>query len=130
MLQHDYIMEIIQQFVSSISISLRRALTQHDEAAAQEVEEAVGELLELDADTAMALSPDSLVTMMQLAGTGDAVSGYVAFALNQLAQAYEGMGEQELAVARRAQAQAVADAFGGDVDAVPEELQGFVPDQA
>lgn len=130
MLQHDYIMEIIQQFVNSISASLKRALVQHDEAAAQEVEQAVGELLELDPQTAMALSPESLVTMMQLAGTGDAVSGYVAFALNQLGIAYEGMGESELADARHAQALAVAEAFGGSVDAIPEELQGYLPEQA
>lgn len=124
MLQHDYLMEIIQQFVQSISSSLKLALGRHDEAAAEEVEEAVGELLELDASTAMSLSPESLVMMLQLAGTGDAVSGYVAYALNQLGYAYEGMGKPELAAERHAQAQAVAEAFGSDVNEVPEELRG------
>lgn len=123
MLQHDYLMEIIQQFARAVSSALRRALAQKDEAAAQEVEAAVGELLQLDPQTAMSLAPGSLVTMMQLAGTGDAVSGYVAFSLNKLADAYDGMGQQDVAQQRRAQAQAVADAFGARLDEVPEELR-------
>ncbi|MGN0056059.1 MAG: hypothetical protein ACI360_06485 [Atopobiaceae bacterium] len=123
MLQHDYLMEIIQQFARAVSSALRRALAQKDEAAAQEVEAAVGELLQLDPQTAMSLAPGSLVTMMQLAGTGDAVSGYVAFSLNKLADAYDGMGQQDVAQQRRAQAQAVADAFGASLDEVPEELR-------
>lgn len=123
MLQHDYLMEIIQQFARAVSSALRRALAQKDEAAAQEVEAAVGELLQLDPQTAMSLAPGSLVTMMQLAGTGDVVSGYVAFSLNKLADAYDGMGQQDVAQQRRAQAQAVADAFGASLDEVPEELR-------
>lgn len=123
MLQHDYLMEVIQQFARAVSSALRRALAQKDEAAAQEVEAAVGELLQLDPQTAMSLAPGSLVTMMQLAGTGDAVSGYVAFSLNKLADAYDGMGQQDVAQQRRAQAQAVADAFGASLDEVPEELR-------
>lgn len=123
MLQHDYLMEIIQQFARTVSSALRRALAQKDEAAAQEVEAAVGELLQLDPQTAMSLAPGSLVTMMQLAGTGDAVSGYVAFSLNKLADAYDGMGQPDVAQQRREQAQAVADAFGASLDEVPEELR-------
>ena len=123
MLQHDYLLEVIQQFVQTISNALQRALEEHDEVAVGQVESAVGELLQLDADTAMSLAPESLVTMMMLAGTGDAVSGYVAYALNKLAIAYDGMGKAELAQERREQAQAVADAFGADVNEVPEELR-------
>lgn len=125
MLQHDYILEIIQQFVNAVSGALARALREGDLDGAGQVEEAVGELLQLDADTAMSLAPESLVTMMQLAGTGDAVSGYVAYALNQLADAYDGMGRHELADTRRAQALAVADAFGADLGEVPEEFRAL-----
>lgn len=123
MLQHDYLLEIIHQFVQTISSALLRAVVDHDETAAREVEAAVGELLQLDPETAMSLAPDSLVTMMQLAGTGDAVSGYVAYSLNRLAQAYDGMGKHDTAQLRRQQAAAVAQAFGANVDEVPEELR-------
>ena len=122
MLHRDYLLEVIHQFVTSISQALVQALLERDFEAAGEVEEAVADLMQLDADTAMALAPDSLVTMMMLSGTGDAVAGYAAYALNRLADAYEGMGEVDLAAVRREQAQAIADAFGSDVNEIPEEL--------
>lgn len=123
MLQHDYLLEVIQQFVRTVTVPLSRALTKRDLEAASEVEAAIGELLQLDPDTAMALAPESLVTMMQLAGTGDALSGYAAYALDKLAEAYEGAGEAELAQTRHAQAEAIASAFGASLDEVPEEFR-------
>lgn len=123
MLQHDYLLEVIQQFVRTVTVPLSRALTKRDLEAAGEVEAAIGELLQLDPDTAMALAPESLVTMMQLAGTGDALSGYAAYALDKLAEAYEGAGEAELAQTRHAQAEAIASAFGASLDEVPEEFR-------
>jgi hypothetical protein len=125
MLQHDYLLEIIQQFVQTITNALHRALEEHDEVAIGEVESAIGELLQLDAETAMSLAPESLVTMMMLAGTGDAISGYVAYALNKLSVAYGAMGMEGLAEDRREQAEAVAEAFGSDVNEVPEELRAL-----
>lgn len=123
MLHRDYLLEVIQQFVSSISRSLARALLQRDFDAAEEVETAVADLVQLDPNTAMSLSPASLVTMMTLSGTGDSVAGYAAYALNRLGDAYEEMGQSELATMRREQAVAIADAFGADLNEIPEELR-------
>ena len=123
MLQHDYLLEVIGRFVEAVSASLRGALCDGDFARVGEVERAVGELLDLDAQTAMALSPQSLVTMMTLAGTGDAVAGYVSYALEQLAGVMEEMGEDELAELRHEQADAVAEAFDVSKEEVPEELR-------
>ncbi len=123
MLHRDYLLEVIEQFVSTVSQALARALLQRDLDSALEVEEAVAELVQLDPETAMSLAPDSLVIMMQLSGTGDAVAGYAAYALNRLGDAYERMGDAGTANMRRDQAQAIADAFGADIDEVPEELR-------
>ena len=123
MLHRDYLLEVIEQFVNGISQSLVRVFVHRDLDAAQDVEEAVSELVQLDPNTAMSLAPESLVTMMVLSGTGDAVAGYAAFALNRLGEAYERIGEHELAEARKAQAQAIADSFGASLDEVPEELR-------
>lgn len=125
MLQHDYLLEVIQQFVRTVTSPLARALAEHDLEAAGEVEAAIGELLQLDPDTAMALAPESLVTMMQLAGTGDALSGYAAYALEKLSKAYGEAGEAELATTRHAQAKAIASAFGADLGEVPEEFRAL-----
>jgi hypothetical protein len=123
MLHRDYLLEVIEQFVNTVSHALAKALLEHDMEAAEEVEAAVAELVQLDPSTAMSLTPESLVTMMILSGTGDAVSGYAAYALNKLGVAYEQMGEAQLAEERRAQAVAIADAFGASLDEIPEELR-------
>ena len=125
MLHRDYLQQVIQQFVSTISHSLVRALLDRDLGAAEEVENAIAELVQLDPATAMALSPESLVVMMTLAGTGDAVSGYAAYALMRLSEAYDDMGEHDLAALRADQAYAIADAFHGNVNEIPEELRAL-----
>lgn len=123
MLQHDYILELVQEFARTVSAALARARQLHDPSAVSEVEGAIGSLVELDADTAMSLAPQSLVTMMTLAGTGDAVAGYVSYALEQLAGVMEEMGENDLAELRHEQADAVAEAFCVSKDEIPEELR-------
>ncbi|MDO4536544.1 MAG: hypothetical protein Q4B54_00115 [Coriobacteriales bacterium] len=123
MLHRDYLLDVIEQFVSSVSRSLARALLQRDMDAAEEVEAAIADLVQLDPNTAMALAPESLVTMMMLSGTGDAVAGYAAYALNKLGDAYDRMNQPELADMRREQAAAIANTFGANVNEIPEELR-------
>jgi hypothetical protein len=89
----------------------------------QEAEEAVAGLLDLDAQVALKLSPDSLVTMMLLSGIGDSLAEYVTYTLRELGDVYEEMGDAQTAALRRDQAVAVADSFGVDPDVVPEEFQ-------
>ena len=98
MLQRDYVLEIIGQFVEGVSRALRRAAAgEKDGLLAAEQE--IGELLELDHATALALAPDSLVTMMVLSGMGDSVAAYVCYALERLARLYERTGDEDTAAA-------------------------------
>ena len=48
--------------------AMRLAVEKADPAACQEIEQQVGDILELDPETALQLTPDSLVTMMVLSG--------------------------------------------------------------
>ncbi len=123
MLHRDYLMDIIQNFVNTVLNCLRSALLERDVHSCVEVEQAVGELLDLDAASAMALSPESLVTMMQLSGVGDSVASYVAYSLNRVGDAYQRNGYDTLAKTRHEQASAVAVAFGWSLSQVPEEFQ-------
>lgn len=125
MLQRDYILELIEQFVKTVVESLRRALAHADPAATEEAEAAVAGLVDLDVEVAMQLAPESLVTMMQLSGIGDSVADYVAYTLSLIGHAYDGMGDHATAAMRRDQAQAVADAYGYDFSVVPEGLEGL-----
>ena len=125
MLHRDYLLEVIEQFVSTVSRALAEALLQQKFEAAEEVEEAIADLVQLDPQTAMSLSPESLVTMMYLSGTGDAVAGYAAYALYRLGDAYDGMNQHDVAQMRRDQAIAIAEAFGANVEEIPEEFQSL-----
>ena len=121
MLQKDYVLEIVGQFVDGVSVALRRAAGgERDGLIATERE--IGELLELEPQTVLALAPDSLVTMMVLSGMGDSVAAYVCYALERLARLYERAGDEDLAGLRRLQARAVAESFDCDPDRPPSEL--------
>ncbi len=122
MLQHDYLLEIIAQFVEMATGTLRRAVLSRDAEAAGQAEDAIAVLLDLDPEVAMQLSPDSLVTMMLLSGVADSLAGYVAYALRMLHDAYASMGQDSLADLRLAQATAVEESFGCEPGAVPEEF--------
>lgn len=121
LLQRDYLVEQIAQFVAAILRALREAHERHDESACEDVEAAVAELVSLPADTALALSPESLAQMMDLSGLGYTTAAYVGYALDRLADVYEDMGRVELAELRRAQAETVAERFDVDLLAVPPE---------
>ena len=125
MLQHDYLLEMISQFVEAITRSLRTALLRGDRQAARQVEDAVSGLLDLDPQLAMQLSPDSLVTMMILSGVGDSVAGYVAYSLRGLSDAYAAMGEGALSDLRLKQAQAMEQSFGAEPGSVPPEFRAL-----
>ena len=70
MLERDYITELISQFIEAVTRALKLAVEKGDPASCQEVEQQVADLIDLDVQTAMALSPDSLVTMLVLSGHG------------------------------------------------------------
>mgnify|MGYP000900786284 FL=1 len=130
MLQRDYLLELISQFVESISKALRIAQSVKEPRmaldAAASVEQDVASLLDMDPAVAMNLSPDSLVTMMVLSGLGESLAEYVAFALMRAADIYERTGDSDTAEFRRAQAHAVAESFGADFNTVPEEFTALV----
>ena len=122
MLHRDYLLEVISRFVEAVTVSLRRALGEGDLLAARDVEDSVAALLDLDPNTAMNLSPDSLVTMLLLSGIGETLAGYVAYALDRVGDAYDDAGDAAKAALRWDQAQAVAESFGWDQNEVPPEF--------
>ena len=125
MLQHDYLLEIIAEFVQTVMKALRHARKNGDRESLQELDAAVCDLLDLDPQLALRLSPDSLVTMMLLSGMGDSLAEYVAYSLRMAADAYDQLGDSQTALERRAQSQAVAESFGCDQDVVPHEFEAF-----
>ena len=120
MLQRDYILALLEDFVSTVVPCLRKAFLHDDLSSVHEVEQELAGLLDLDASCALALTPDSLVTMTRLSGIGDSLAGYAAYVLTALADVYDQTSNSELAELRRAQGRAMAQAFGWDLSEVPE----------
>lgn len=125
MLQRDYILEVIDDFTSTVTSGLGNALETQTEESLDGVEAAVAELIDLSPETALALSPDSLVTMMLLSGVADSVAEYVVYALDRLSHVYEQLGDEDKAGLRRQQAVAVAQSFSVDQNATPEQFKDF-----
>lgn len=121
MLHRDYILDLVEHFVTGVTDAFRRAVSGEPLALA-DAEQEIGDILELDPSTALSLAPDSLVTMMILSGMGDSVASYVCYALDRLATLYERQGNEDTAGLRRLQARAVAESFGCDPATPPAEL--------
>lgn len=125
MLQRDYILEVIDDFILTVTAGLGNALETQTEESLDGVEAAVAELIDLSPETALALSPDSLVTMMLLSGVADSVAEYVVYALDRLSHVYEQLGDEDKAGLRRQQAVAVAQSFSVDQNATPKQFKNF-----
>lgn len=121
MLQRDYIVAMLKQLSEVLTRYLRPAVVDADSTAIDEVEGAIGNLMNLEGSVALSLDPNSLVTMFELSGIADSVAGYVSYVLVRLGDAYDQQGNGERAQLRRAQAQAISTAFGSKYGAIPEE---------
>ena len=123
MLQRDFIVEMATRFGDALARWLRPAVLEGDLESIGGIEASLAELMDLDSATVLKLDPASLVTMLELSGVGDSVAGYVSYALLRLGDAYDAAGDRATADIRRRQAQAVAEAFGATLGAVPEEYK-------
>ena len=79
MLEQDYLMRIFLQFAEIIRRSWTKARKEKDpRAAADMLEDAVGEATDIDGGVLLSLSPESIASVMQVSGTDPRVTEYVA----------------------------------------------------
>lgn len=127
-IKNDYLLDQIARFVEGILASIDRMRSGGAADAVGGFEAVVGDVLDMDPETALSLSPASLVTMMQLSAVDESLAGYAVYALGRAADAYDAQGNPVSQV-RRAQAQALADAYGFTVTAVPPEVEEALKEQ-
>lgn len=125
MLQRDYLLELISNFCDAMHKLLGQCCIHHDEPSIKQAEAEIAEILQLDRETALSLSPDSLVTMMVLSGTSDSVASYVAYSLLRLSEAYAYHGKARLSQIRHDQAVAIAKEYQWNLAEVPEGMREF-----
>ena len=119
MFESDYIMRMILQFLRF----LRRVLEQRDRdprEAALDLERQIGEAVNIDPELFFALTPDSMLTMLDLGGFNQQLAEYMVRAM-ALDISY--LDEAELtqrAELRRLQLNGLIEAF--DLDLKPDDL--------
>ena len=124
-IRHDYLMDMIARFAESIARALARGSEGDPTQGVSAYEEVVGEVLDMDAPVALALSAPSLVTMMQISAVDERLAAYAAFCLDSIAQAYELQGDP-LAEVRQAQAAAIRQAYALADDVIPPEVRELI----
>ena len=132
MFENDYLMRIILQFVAALQRALREQGVR-PEVKAADLEQLVGEAVSIDARLLFSLAPESLVSMLQLGDFDEGLAGYVLRSIYLGADLLDEAGMPERANLRRAQADAIAKAYGYDVspaDAAPEALEEYLRAQA
>ena len=123
MLEQDYLMRIFLQFAEILRRSWFKARDEHDpKAAADMLENAVGDAVDIDGATLLSLSPESIASVMQVSGVDPRVSEYIARSLLLASGYLAEAGEGDLSALRAEQARALAEAYDLDLPDTPEEL--------
>ena len=116
-------MRIFIQFADAIRRSWQRAHKDYDpQSAAEMLDTAIGEATDIDGATLLSLAPESMASIMQVSGVDSRVSEYIARSLLLSSSYLEEAGNAELAQVRKAQAQAVAKAYGVILPDNPEDV--------
>jgi hypothetical protein len=128
---NDYLMRIILQFVAALQRALREQNMTPEEKAGT-LEQAVGDAVNIDPRLLFSMDPESLVSMLQLGDFDEEIGGYVLRSMYFEADILDEAGHVQRADLRRAQADAIARAYGFDVtpaDVAPEALEEFLEQQ-
>ena len=130
MLEQDYLMRIFLQFAEIIRRSWTKARKERDpRAAADMLEDAVGEATDIDGGVLLSLSPESIASVMQVSGTDPArhrvrraqpCCWLPAICARRTSTPWPTCAPQ--------QAHAIADAYGFPLPERPEDLEELLDD--
>ena len=125
MLQRDYLVKMFTNLAQAIR---RTIFNEKDDprGSAETLEQALTNATEIDGETLLSLSPESMASILQVTGTDPRVCGYVAHTLMLESDYLVQAGENDLAKVRAAQARALADAYNVDLDTTEAALNDLV----
>lgn len=117
MFERDYLMKLIADFVMAV----RKAIVQKDgesdpAGSAALLDVAIGNAVDIDGAVFLSLSPESIAMILEVSGTDPLVTEYLARSLKLAGQYHREAGEEDVAALRIAQAQAIAEAYGHEID--------------
>ena len=120
-IRNDYILDMIVQFTQSIVEAMVKSRGGAQQDAVAMYEEVVGRALDMDAQTVLTLTPESLVTLVRLSAVDESLAVYAVYSLMRAAEIYDAEGDATGSL-RAQQARAIADVYGFPVTEVPEEV--------
>ena len=116
-------------------MALQRALRQNDlrpEERAAELEQLIGEAVNLDQRLLLSMDPTSIVSMLKLGDFDEHLGEYVVRSMYLEANLLDEAGQSDTASLRRMQAAAIAKEYNIDVnaeDVSPQALEEFFDEQ-
>lgn len=126
MFEQDYLVRLLLQFFQGLLKSYERHRDQEDpQGAADLLEAAVGEAVDMDGAVLLSLAPESIASVMQVSGIDPNVTQFVARSLLLESVYLVEAGNDGLAITRRGQAQAIADAYGFELPADPSDFESI-----
>lgn len=131
MLTQDYLVRMLVDFAAGIMRSMQRRTEGRDpRGAAEMLEGAIGQSVDIDGDTLLSLAPESIASILQVSGTDPAITEYVARSLMLAASYREDAGDADMARLRADQARAIAAAYGHDISSMEGDRTVPEADQA
>ncbi len=123
MFEQDYLVRLMVRFFQGIVKSYERIREHEDpKGAAEMLENAIGEAIEMDSDMLLSLSSDSIAQIMRVSGTDPNVTEFVARSLLLESVYLEQAGDSKLAKLREKQARAIAQEYQFEL---PEDASDF-----
>ncbi|MGN1362004.1 MAG: hypothetical protein ACI4VV_07055 [Eggerthellaceae bacterium] len=116
-MHQDYLMRYIQQFVEALVRSATRVAEQQDfQGAARSLDNAVANAADMDAEVLLGFAPESLASIVNVMGVDPRLVEYMARSLVLAGDYYGRAGSTDVSLLRVQQGQALANAFGIDLD--------------
>ena len=125
MFEQDYLVRLLMQFFEGICRALRRGQEDDPQGAADILEQAVGQAIDMDGALLLSLSPESMAQVMQVSGIDSNVTQFVARSLLLESVYLQEAGRSQLASVRSAQARSIAAAYGFGLPDDPSDFEAI-----
>ena len=126
MLEQDCLMRLLLQFFKAMVRARELKIQQNSPLdAADALEEAIGNAVDIDGAALLSLSPDSIADIMKVTGTDPNVTQFIARSMLLESVYLNEGGNEELSSTRFAQAHAIARSFGFQLPDNPSDFESI-----
>lgn len=126
MFEQDYLMRQLLMFFQALARSWDQMQEEkRPQDAADMLENAISTAVEMDGAALLALTPETIASIMQVTGVDPRLVEYVSRSMLLESVYLQQAGNHGLAELRAAQARAIADAYGFELPADPSDFEAI-----